>query len=110
MIAKVGGTGVIFRFTHKDRPILESGGTIETKFIDYLKPKLKFHVCDVVEREGNEIIEPGFKIHASPNGHPDQRTFYEVWISKEVAQRLLREGYCGTRCIIDRLEMTYWDL
>lgn len=111
MKANLGGSGIILSFTDEDKPILESGGTIETRFSDCLNPTIKFHVCDIVEQEDDDFpCEPGFKIHASPPGPPDQRTSYEVWISKDVAQGLIQNEYCGTRCLYDRLEMIYWDL
>ena len=111
MRASVGGSGVILRFDERDKPTLESGGTIESKFADYLKPTIKFHVCDVVEKNEEEsfLTEPGFKVHSSPKGPPEQRTSYEMWISRENALRLLEEEYWATRSVIDRIDMTYWD-
>ena len=106
MIARVGGSGILLRFNKSDKPVLEQGGTLDTIFQDYLRPTLVLHVCDTVEKEDPDA-ENGFKVNVEPFGQPDRRTSYEIWMSRENAERLIREGYWSTRSIISRVDMSY---
>ncbi len=110
MRANIGGSGIIITFTEKDKETLISGGTIEGKFTDFMKPKIKVHICDAVERRDSDFLcEDGFRVKARPPGPPEKKESYEIWLSKENTSRLVTDGYWATRSEIDRIDMLYWD-
>ena len=110
MRAFTSGIGLIIRFSRKDKPVLESGGIIETNLSDYPSQKAIIHVVDKVTKR-EFLNEPGIRTMAYPkNVEPEKREYYETWMEKKVAKRLIEEDYLVTRCPYDRLEMTYWDI
>lgn len=110
MRARLGGSGIVLGFTEKDKPTLSSGGTIEGRFPEFLKPKIKVHICDLVERKDDDFLcGEGFRVETKPYGPPEKRKLYEIWLSKQNASRLIANEYWGSRSKIDRVEMLYWD-
>jgi hypothetical protein len=111
MRAHLGGSGINLGFTEKDKPVLVSGGILEARFPEFLKPRIRVHICDVVERKDTDFLcESGFRVETKPYGPPEKRRFYEIWLSKQNASKLIANEYWGSRSKIDRVEMVYWDL
>ena len=105
-----GATGLDLTFWEEDRPLLENGGDIEVSLWDYTNQKAKVHIRDNVNCRQKFKPNLGIRTYAIPhNQEPKDRKYYQVWMSKKVARQLLDEGYFGTRCEYDRLDMKYFD-
>lgn len=113
MRASVAGSGICITFTEEDKPTLINGGTIEGRFNDYLKPKIKIHVLEEVKYKHDlydSLCESGFRVKTSPRGPPEKRRSYEIWMTKENSRKIIKAGEGGTRSYIDRVDMRYEEL
>jgi len=109
----VGGSGIILNFTEDHTETLMNGGTIKGRFRDYLKAKVTVHIVaegSLDDDPDTFQCEPGFKIDTKPRHcPPDKKRAYEVWLTKDNARKLVKDGKWESRSRIDRVYMSYYD-
>ena len=108
MRARVGGSGIIINLTIDDKVSIDKEGKVEGRFSDYKNPTITLYVQDEVEKKDPDC-EPGFHVDVFPETSPELREHYDVYIKKEIFQRIIKEGYWVSRSFIDRVDFIYFD-
>lgn len=91
-------TGPTIYFQEEDIDALLNEETIEFEFLNYLKPHATLHICDTLEEWENYPTLRRFKVSVTPEGmSPEYVTAYEFWISKDLRDYFLEEGFFAER-------------
>jgi hypothetical protein len=101
------GKGMNVHLNDKDKEILDS-----KKRLYATSPNsntlVTLIIRDSVIKDETDLTEPGFRVDVYKPVYPGMPEYIDVLMDAQRYKEFINNGYHGTRCRMDRLEMVYF--